>query len=160
MRSIQRSKKFTLLIENLTGKDYKTGAQAFPTIKALQCYAALLGFQEGRKESLDKEEKDNIEWHTFNNGDYTDYIYMIALADTKSLSVLKYDVENSDAGDFEKDMVKIFEEYAHGGFHIIQNWLDKYSGDPYGSKAIISGLERSNYISNFTENEEFDEVDL
>ncbi len=160
MRSIYRSKKHTKLINTLTSKDPSSNTSAFPTIKALQCYAAMVGFQEGRRDPFDKDERENIEWHTFKNDDYTDYIYMIALAETKSLDVLRYDVESSDMGGFKEDMVKIFEEYANGGFYILQNWLNKQPGDPYGAKAIISGLQKSGYLINKTPKEEFDEVEF
>lgn len=52
MRSINRSKKHNNLINILTTKDPKTGVQAFPTIKALQCYAAVIGFDQGRRDPL------------------------------------------------------------------------------------------------------------
>lgn len=160
MRSIYRSKKHSALINMLTSKNPNTGVAAFPTIKALQCYAAVLGFEEKRREPFNKDERENIEWHTFNNDGYTDYIYMIALAETQSLGVLRYDVDNSDQNGFGEDMVKIFEEYANGGFYILQTWLDKNPGDPYGAKAIISGLQKSGYLVNETEKEKFDEVEF
>lgn len=160
MRSIYRSKKHATLINTLTSKDPSSNAAAFPTIKALQCYAAMIGFQEDRREPFDKDERENIEWHTFNNDGYTDYIYMIALAETQSLGVLRYDVENSDPSGFGEDMVKIFEEYANGGFYILQTWLDKHPGDPYGAKAIIAGLQRSGHLTNETAREKFDEVEF
>lgn len=160
MRSIVRSKKHANLITILTSKDPNTGVSAFPTIKALQCYAAMIGFDQGRREPLEKGESENIEWHTFNNDGYTDYIYLIALAATGNLSVLKYDVETSDACGFSEDMVKIFEEYANGGFQVLQSWLDKSPGDPYGSKALISGIQRAGYLIETGTKEKFDEVEF
>lgn len=133
---------------------------AFPTIKALQCYAAMVGFEQERRVPLEKGENENIEWHTFNNDGYTDYIYLIALAETKSLGVLRYDVENSDSGGFSEDMVKIFEEYANGGFQILQSWLDKSPGDPYGAKAMIAGIQKAGYLAVKESKENFDEVEF
>jgi dnd system-associated protein 4 len=160
MRSIIRSKAHGPLIAKLTLKDPKTGIAAFPTIKALQCYAALLGFDQKRREPLDKKETENIEWHTFNNDGYTQYIYLIALAETKSINVLKYDVDNSQPGDAEEDMVRIFEEYANGGFAILESWLSKTPGDPYGAKAILNGLNRANYLVQPQTESKFDEVEF
>ena len=85
---------------------------------------------------------------------------MIALAETQSVGVLRYDVENSDTGGFSEDMVKIFEEYANGGFHILQTWLDKNPGDHYGAKAIVAGLQRSGHLTNEQAREKFDEVEF
>ncbi len=160
MRSILRSKKYANLITILTSKDPNTGVTAFPTIKALQCYAAMIGFDQGRREPLEKGESENIEWHTFNNDGYTEYIYLIALAETGNLSVLRYDVETSDAGGSSEDMVKIFEEYANGGFQFLQSWLDKSPGDPYGSKALIAGIQRAGYLIETGTKEKFDEVEF
>ncbi len=160
MRSIYRSKKHANLISILTSKDPNTGVAAFPTIKALQCYAAMVGFDQGRREPLERGDTENIEWHTFNNDGYTEYIYLIALAETRNLGVLRYDVENSDTGGFSEDMVKIFEEYSNGGFQILQSWLDKSPGDPYGAKALVAGIQRAGYLTANENKENFDEVEF
>ena len=161
MRSINRSKNHAILISKLREKDPKTGIAVFSTIKALQCYAAVLGFDHGRREKFDRKDTDNIEWHTFNNDDYTQYIYLSALAEANSMDVLKYDVEQSDFTGLSDDMVKIFEEYAHGGFNILQNWLDKNPADTFGAKAIISSLHKKGYLDDDAKKEtEFDEVNF
>lgn len=160
MRSIYRNKAHAPLIQKLMLQDPKTGVKAFPTIKALQCYAALLGFDQKRREPFDRKDAENIEWHTFNNDGYTEYIYLIALAETKSINVLKYDVENSLPADSEEDMVKIFEEYANGGFAILESWIAKTPGDPYGAKALINGLDRAKYLVQPQTEQTFDEVEF
>ncbi len=161
MRSIYRDKKHSELIEALSKlKDPRTDRSVFPTVKALQCYAAVLGFDQGRRQKFDQSHADNIEWHTFNNDGYTHYIYLIALAETKDIEVLRYDEENSDALGFSEDMVKIFEEYANGGFNILHGWLNKTPGDPYGSKAIIAGLQREGYLSVMDSDETFDPIEF
>lgn len=160
MRSVYRSKKHANLITILTDKNPNIGVAAFPTIKALQCFAAMLGFEQGRRVPLEKGDSENIEWHTFNNDGYTEYIYLIGLAETRSLGVLRYDVETSDTGGFSEDMVKIFEEYANGGFQILQTWLDKSPGDPYGAKALIAGIQRAGHLSAAENKEDFDEIEF
>ncbi len=160
MRSIYRSKEHLKLITILTSKDTSLEVKVFDTIKSLQCYAAMLGFEQGRRKSFDRKEVDNIEWHTFDNGQYTDYIYLIGLAETKNLGVLRYNVEDSEAGGFSEDMVKIFEEYANGGFHILQRWLDEKPGDPHGAKALIEGLNRSGFFNVPEEDKQFEEVEF
>lgn len=158
MRSVYRSKIHADLTDILVSKDPNTGMAAFPTKKALQCYAAVLGFDQNRRTPLEKGDLENIEWHTFNNDQYTDYIYLIALAETKNLNVLRYDVENSDTGGFSEDMVKIFEEYANGGFHILQTWLHKSPNDPYGAKALIASIQRTGYLISEDSRKEFEKV--
>jgi dnd system-associated protein 4 len=160
MRSIYRSKAHAPLIEKLQLKDPKTGVAAFPTIKALLCYAAMLGFDQKRREPFDRKDTENIEWHTFNNDGYTQYIYLIALAETKSINVLNYDVENSQPAEGEDDMVRIFEEYANGGLSLLETWINKTPGDPYGAKAIVNGLSRANYLVQPQTEQSFDEVEF
>jgi len=147
MRSIYRSKKHVSLINKLREKDTRTGVAVFPTVKALQCYAAVLGFDRDRRESFDRKETDNIEWHTFQNDGYTQYIFLIALAASDTMNVLEYDIEESFSSPATDDMVKIFEEYAHGGFNILQTWIDKEPGELFGTKAIMNGLLKHGYLN-------------
>ena len=147
MRGVRREKKFTELTDLLTKKHPKTDVAVFPSKKALQCYAACLGFEKKSRVALSPGAVDSIEWHTFDNGNFTDYIYVISLAHSKDLAVLGYDIEKSDKGEFNEDMVSIFEEYANGGFEIIQNWLNKNPNDSYGTGALIAGLKRDGFLS-------------
>ena len=146
MRGIRRPKEHSALIDMLDQRDPATGEKVFPFKKATLCYAAVLGFQRGKKVTLPEGNLDTIEWHTFQNGDYTDYIYLVALAHTRDVNVLGYDVATSNPGDFPEDMVGIFEEYANGGLEIMQGWLRKRPDDVYGRDAIISGLKKHGFL--------------
>ena len=147
MRGVRRDKKYSDLTDILTKKNPRTDTAVFPSKKALQCYAACLGFEKKLRIALSPGAVDSIEWHTFDNGNFTDFIYVISLAETKDIAVLGYDIDNSDKGDFSEDMVSIFEEYANGGFEIIQNWLNKHPNDRHGTDALISGLKRDGLLS-------------
>jgi dnd system-associated protein 4 len=147
MRGIRRDKQYAALTDMLTEKDPRSDTAVFPSKKALQCFAAILGFEAKSRISLPSGAVDSIEWHTFENGEFTDYIYLVALGSTKDLSVLRYDVDKSDPGDFDEDMVTVFEEFANGGFEIIQRWLNKTPNDRHGTKAILSGLQSDEYLS-------------
>ena len=163
MRGIRRSKSHSALADMLVTKNPKTGHAVFPSKKALQCYAAVLGFEMGERLPLPKGELDSIEWHTFDNDDYTDYIYLVALGETKDLNVLRYDVENSDVEGDTEDMVTIFEEYANAGFEILSNWVLKTPSDPFGAKAIVAGLQRNDFLNlrkNENEAQTFDKVEF
>ena len=88
---------------------------------------------------------------------------MISLASTKDLTVLRYDIETSDKGDFNEDMVSVFEEFSNGGFEIIQSWLDKSPSDRFGTKAILAGLQRADLLSiahEDTATQDFPEVEF
>lgn len=147
MRGIRRDKKHASLTDFLTEKDPRSDAAVFPSKKALQCYAAMLGFEAKSRLALPSGAVDSIEWHTFDNGDYTDFIYLIALGATQDLSILQYDIENSDKGNVAEDMVTVFEEYANGGFEILQRWLNKNPSDRHGTESILLGLQRDGYLS-------------
>ena len=147
MRGIRRSKNHSDLIDRFDQKNPVTQQKVFPFKKATMCYAAILGFKKNKRVPLAEGNIDTIEWHTFENGDYTDYIYLIALAHSKNVDVLRYDVPNSDTGGFEEDMVTIFEEYANGGLEIMQGWMSKKPGDAFGNDAIIAGLKREGFLN-------------
>jgi len=163
MRAIRRSKEYQALIETLVEKkDPETGVSVFPTIKDLQCYAAMLGFQKGERRPLNKkaDELDDIQWVTFNDKRCPPYIYLIALAESQNIDVLKYDIESSKAEDGVEDMIKIFEEYANGGFLILQHWLDKEPSDIYGASAIIQGLKRDGFLCRKDAEQNFEDVEF
>ena len=70
--------------------------------------------------------------------------YEVISLDQKDANILK--PEN------ERECIKIFEEYANGGLHIINGWLDKYANiDP--DDAIMRGL-KSIKLTPETENDE------
>ena len=50
-------------------------------------------------------------------------------------------------------MVTIFEEYAHGGLGVIEDWMNQFS-DAEGLKAIIQGLYSRGFITDETISEE------
>ncbi len=157
-RSVYRSKQFSPLIQKLKLPDGKSEVAAFPHIKDVQVYAALLGFQNGRREAFDRRDAENIEWHIFDSDSLTHYIYLIALAETKDINILKYDEQNSELNGASEDMVKIFEEYAQGGFLILENMVAKAGGDPYGAKAILDGLRRAGFMTQPEAEAHFGEV--
>lgn len=158
MRSIYRDKAHADVIQKLMSKNPETGIQVFPTIKSLQCFAAVVGFDHGRRVKLDKGNLENIEWHTFENTKHTHYIYLIALAESDDVNILKYDVERSEPAQNGEDMVRIFEEYANGGFEIIRNWLNKTPGDPFGDKALLVAMEKSGFLKK--EDQTFTDVEF
>ena len=145
MRNVYRSKEHRAMITLLTGEDHKDpDSKAFETIKELQCYAALLGFERNQREKFERGEDkaESIKWSTFNSAWHGQCVYLIAVAEIGNMKVLSDDSEeNSD-----EDMVGIFEEYAHGGFNIIQRWLNEKPGDIYGTEALIQGLKKDGLL--------------
>lgn len=145
-QSINRNTEHAETIKVLTDKDPSTGKAVFPTIKALQCFAAVLGFSDNQRTPLTRNKTENIEWHTFENGNLTDYIYLIALAEANDVNILKYDIENLIPNTTSDNMIQIFEEYANRGLEIITNWRNKTPSDLYGTKALISSMRKKGFI--------------
>lgn len=144
-QSINRSKEHALTIKILTDKDPNTDKAVFPTIKALQCFAAVVGFADGERKQLTRGNTENIEWHIFENGNLTQYIYLIALAGANEVNILKYDIESQDSRE-TNNMIQIFEEYANRGFEIITGWLNRTPTDRYGTAALLLGMRRDGFI--------------
>lgn len=159
-RSIYRNKEHGDIIKLLLEKNTALGVAAFPTIKSLQCFAAVLGFDQKRRKKLDRSNVENIEWHTFNNDNLTHYIYLIALAESSDINVLKFDIEKPDNASNQEceNMMEIFEEYANGGFEIIRGWLNKSPADPYGAKALLVAMEKAGFLNK--ENNMFSDVEF
>jgi dnd system-associated protein 4 len=156
MRSIYRSKEHSETIKKLIEKNPNTDVAVFPTIKSLQCFAALVGFENNKTKELDRQNVDSIEWHTFENTNHTHYIYLIALAATKKTDILDLDITNTSVNYNGKNMFVIFEEYANAGFDIIAGWLEKNYGDEFGEKAIITEMRKSQYFDQLSS--DFDPV--
>ena len=141
LKNINRSKKHEDLVQRLTAEKHpETDKTLFTTIRELLCFAAMLGYAEKRRVSLDqKYGVEDVSYQQFEANDANDYIFIIALAETGSTDIFK--------ADSKIDMVEIFEEYANGGIEIIKSWMNQYR-DEFGSKAIVQGLFDKKYIEN------------
>lgn len=140
MRNIRRSKKFEELVRRLATETHPvTKKQVFPTIRELMCFAATLGFQTDAREPLDSQVND-VDGRRFGeHGDTVDLMCLLALAEEKLGEVL--------LGDREEDRIKIFEEYANGGFGVIQKWLNALPSDINGDQAILNGLLADRFLN-------------
>ncbi len=140
-RNVYRSKIHEDMVQLLARTTVdKAETSLFTTIRQLMIFAALLGYSQNRKIPLDKTKGvEDIQIHIFEND--LDYINMIALADQQNPEIFK------DNNNF--DVIEVFEEYANGGFEIINGWLAQYN-DHSGQKAIIQGLYNNKYINKDT----------
>ena len=111
----------------------------FPTIRELLCFAALLGYSEGRRIPLDRDAGvEDVSYQQFERGDAEDLIYLIALAETKNAEILKDGEESRCA--------EIFEEYANGGLQILREAMLQ-SGGEYPDRDILELLLKSGYLN-------------
>lgn len=137
--NINRSRIHEDMVQRLAMQKLpETDRTLFPTIRELLCFAALLGYSEKRRLSLDKDAGvEDVSYQQFERGDAEDLIFLIALAETKDPEVLKDGEESRCA--------EIFEEYANGGLHIIGESLRRGGGE-YPDRDILEMLKERAYI--------------
>lgn len=145
--NVYRSKQHEPMVQRL-GHQHLNNMKSsiFPTFRELMCFAALLGFSESRRIKLDeKYEKIGIENVVWENHPAQDIIFLIALAESKDPNILR--------DGHETECVKIFEEYANGGFEVIQDAL-LTGGDEFPEKDIIQMLLDQKYLKLDTQGNE------
>lgn len=136
--NINRSTSNESVINPLAKSNSPGTVTPFSTIRELLCFAAMLGFAKGERRPI-VGEKEDIARSTFEENDSYDFVFLIGVAETGSLDILK------DGN--EAELTKIFEEYAQGGLDIISSWMTRFN-DPKGFRAIVHGLYSEGFISN------------
>lgn len=139
MRAIKRSQKFEDLVRKLADVHHPTtGKSVFPTIRELVCFAAILGFENDRRKKLQNDTNDVDARNVEKSQQTQDLIYLIALAVEKDVEILRD--EN------EEQMYRIFEEYAEGGFEILELWMREKPDDVHGDEAILAAFSKYNLL--------------
>lgn len=140
MRAIKRRKIFDDLVRMLGDRQLEgQEKRLFPSMREVQVFAAYLGYSSSRKGTIEGETLE-IDSRIFSNSeDAMPAIDLIALASTSDLSIL---TENR-----EEERIRIFEEYADGGFQILTEWIQECPNDTFGDKAIIAGMIKLGYLS-------------
>lgn len=138
-RNINRSRIHEDMVQRLAMiKLPDTDRTLFPTIRELLCFAALLGYSEGRRLPLDKSAGvEDISYQQFERREAEDLVYLLALAETRNPEILKDGEEGSCA--------EIFEEYANGGLQSIRDALLKGGGE-YPDRDLLEFLRLSGYL--------------
>lgn len=94
----------------------------FPTFMDLFLFAAVLGFsRELKMPDLSTRGGSEISSQVFHNQNKIGVVYLMAIAEMKSLELLKEDKE--------RDCFEIIQAYANGGLHVIQQWLSENESD-------------------------------
>lgn len=138
--NINRSRMHEDMVQRLAAiKLPGTDRTLFPTIRELLCFAALLGYSEGRRIPLDRSEgTEDVSYQQFERRDAEDLIFLIALADSKDPEILKDGEEGRCA--------EIFEEYANGGLQVLRDAMLR-SGGEYPDRDILELLKKSGYLN-------------
>lgn len=139
MRAVKRSQKFEDLVKKLAVDENPVSKKSiFPTIRELMCFAAVLGFENDRRSKLQDATNDTEGRIFLNSQQSLDLIYLIALAAEKDGEILRE--ENEDR------MIQVFEEYAQGGFEILEQWMKEKPGDLYGNEALLEAFSKYNFL--------------
>jgi dnd system-associated protein 4 len=138
--TLYRPAKFEKLLKTLGTKSDKTDKSVFKHHKHTLIFAALLGLKLDKRKKLTDSDLMKIEWHTMENNNDSDWVYLVALAAEKNVGVLG-----------KREMVKIFEEYMCGGLEEMQFWLEQNQLDEYGSDTIIKNLKENNILKSSNE---------
>lgn len=116
-KRIQRSSNKESLLNELKDKGL------FKDFYGALIFAALLGFQESRREKLVSPDSGKaIDQSVFGNcGAWPGIMYLLSLVETENSDILS----NSPKDDEKR--VAIFQEYANGGLEIMQEYFSKTS---------------------------------
>jgi dnd system-associated protein 4 len=140
MRGIRRSQQFEETVRRLAEVQHpEAGRSVFPTMRELVCFAAVLGFECERKRPIDPQTNE-IDGRIFSNSAQAlDLLYLIGLADSRNIDILREEKE--------EEMIGIFEQYAQGGFEVIEGWLRAKPEDLDGDEALLVGLTKDGFLS-------------
>jgi dnd system-associated protein 4 len=130
MRTIKRNSSFDQIARRLGEVAHPISKQPiFQTFRDLLCFCAVLGFETGTRLKLDSKTDDFVGRRVFEKDDLSvDLLYLIALAETRDIDILRD--ENEDK------MIEIFEQYANGGFQVLTDWLREHPEDPKWRQGI------------------------
>jgi dnd system-associated protein 4 len=139
MRGIRISEQFKDLVEKLAQTHHReAGKSIFATMRELVCFAAVLGFENERKHPLQSKTFE-VDGRIYSNSQQAlDLLYLICLAHSRDAEVLRE--ENEDAS------IEVFEEYAQGGFEILEGWLREKPEDLNGDQAILTALAKHKFL--------------
>lgn len=140
MRTIKRNSSFDAIVRRLADASHPITRQPiFPTFRDLLCFAATLGYETGTRLDLDQKCDDFVDGRVFAKDDLSmDLLYLIALAESRDVDILRDDKEDK--------MIQIFEEYANGGLQVLETWLKEHPEDPNADKALLTALSAKGFL--------------
>jgi dnd system-associated protein 4 len=141
MRTFHHNSVHDALVHLLFETPHKRANQAiFVTKRDLLCFAAVLGFDIGKRGKINEKPTDFVDSRPFENSqEAMNLLYLIGLAETKDVDCLRE--ENEDK------LVEIFEEYADTGLNTLQEWLRETPSDSQGDRAIIEALKTHGFLT-------------
>ena len=106
LRSVVRSKDHEEMVQKLSRQSVDGKQTVFRTIRELLCFAAMLGFQMGKKAPLAENVRgEDVMIEEFERNESVDLIYLIAVADTGGTEILKSD-SDIDSQKYELSLLR------------------------------------------------------
>lgn len=141
MRTLRYSKQYEPIVKQLGSAAHPLTRQPiFLTYRELACFAAVLGYEQEASPNLATEQEDFVDGRIFSNYEPAlDLMYLIALASSRDMNILRDEKEDQ--------MVAIFEQYANGGLQILSEWLREKPDDTDGDKAVLAALYKRGFIN-------------
>lgn len=121
----------------------KSNASLFPTFRELACFAAVLGYEQGRHRPLDAGTPTEVlvDGRIFANGNAAlDILFLLGLAAAREQDILLDEPEQ------EERLVGLFEGYVNGGLEVLGEWLAAEPSDLDGDRAILAALQAQGYL--------------
>ena len=132
--NVCRNREYEHVVELLcTRKTASSGRPLFEFNKDLMVFAAMVGFTHNKKKSISKD-AIQIVLGTYASDEKDGYIYLLALLESKDITILKD--ERLD------DCIKIFESYCNGGLSIIDTWLSENPHDFEGTTTLVDQINQ------------------
>ena len=140
--SIRRLERFGATVRRLVEDPHPaTGSGIFSTFRDLACFAAVLGYNEGRERKVEGPSEVLVDGRIFSNSEAAvDFLYLIGLAATQDQAVLL------DQDDQMARLNDAFEAYVNGGLEILTEWLAGDPGDQHGDRAILSAMREKGML--------------
>lgn len=120
---VRIDERVSAIVETLSGP-----RSVFPTMAETLVFGALVGFRFSRREALGEVRRDPISSSVFESGNLQGYLYLLAVAVESDIAILRDDADDS--------YVRIFEEYALGGFLHIEDYMSAHGKS--AEEAILS----------------------
>lgn len=139
MRAVKRRKIHEDTVRLLGDRQNESQKPLFGSMREAFVFAAYLGFDAGNRGKIEGETYEIDSRIIERNLDALNAIDLIALSTTNDLNILN--------DDREEERIAIFEEFADGGFQILDEWLKASPSDTFGDQAIISGMKNSGYLA-------------
>lgn len=143
MRNVRRMAEHGELCVKLGQLSHPTsGTPLFRSFRELSCFAAMLGYEQGRQRDLTGALELFVDGRVFERSETAvDIGYLVTLASTMKPEVLL------DTAEADETMAATFEKLAAGGLDILAEWIAAEPSDPNGDKAVLTALSKGGYLN-------------